>query len=243
MRRSLRMTVSSLRVGVERLRAVRHQIGDAHGGLNRLVQLLPDRGDGFSQRRIVEGRCRCAGVPAAAEGARDRSGVDGVVGGAADQMERPRHLHEQEQALRIERVAQAVGDGADLVEISIEFRGRDGHGVALNAARFGVGDESFEQCLLASLSGGSSQAAHVVQRRALLDQPRRRLQIARGRLAVSQRAGVLVDAERQQRRFERGQGDSLRLQLLDQQGRRRAEPLAAESLVRREIASPAGDDR
>ncbi len=82
-------------VGVERLRAVRHQIGDAHGGLNRLVQLLPDRGDGFSQRRIVQSRCRCAGMPAAAEGSRNRSGVDGVVGGAADQMERSRHLHDQ----------------------------------------------------------------------------------------------------------------------------------------------------
>ena len=47
---------------------------------------------------------------------------------------------------------------------------------------------------------------HDVEVRPLLEQPRRRLQVAGRRRGEGQRAGVLVDAQREQRRLLGGEG-------------------------------------
>ena len=114
-------------------------------------------------------------------------------------------LHQHKQAIGRQCLAQAVGDGRDLVVEAGRGDGRrQGDRPLLDAHPLQVAQQQIIELLLSVGQGDVEKATSDVELRPVLQQPGRGAHVANRRRVIGQPAGVLIDAQQQQRRLFRG---------------------------------------
>lgn len=174
-----------------------------------------------------QGRRRPA-VAAPAKAPRYLAHIDVVIGAASNEVHPVLDGDDQEDGVGVEQVAQAVGQGRNLVDGG--GCGGRGDDDAVRAEGVGLGGASqlIQQILLGVAEGVIQVGARLVQVCAVVEQPGDGAGVAGSRIAVGQGAGVLVQAEQQQRGFNGGDVAARLGHLLDEERRARAGLLAFE---------------
>jgi len=175
-------------------------------------------------------------VPAAAEAPGDGRYIQGIGRATCDKLDVAIELHQHEDRRWLVQLAQLVGQRGDLVHRRARDGGRQQDGVPLDHVRLGAFQQALVQLALLRRQAVSQELAHHVQIGPAVEQPGGAARVAGGRRAIEQRAGILVDAEQQQRRLERHNADLLGVNLLDKQRGRRPHRIAGEGVVGFQVA-------
>ncbi len=202
-------------------RGVRHDLArgerPSHGARQRGEHERPR----FVERSAIDGRGRL-GVTAAAERAGERRGVELGHAGARDAEDPLPHLHERDEAARIGEVDELVDEVRDPVDVLGPGDRGDEHLEAAGVVRLDPGDERLEERALLRPQGRVQVLGDHVLARAVAQAPAERVGVALGHRRIRERARVLVDAEREHGRLERGRLDLALGEDPDERGRERA---------------------
>ena len=159
---------------------------------------LPRLGEGA----VVDGGGRLR-VPAAAECRRDRSRVELGDARAHDAEDAAVHLDEADERPRVGEVDDLVREIGDAVDVLRPGYGGDEHLQALDGVGLERRDERVEQRPLLLGERRAQVLRDHVLTGAVAQAPGERLRVAEADARVAERAGVLVDPEREDRRLER----------------------------------------
>ena len=185
-----------------------------------ISRLLDRREPRFAHRRRGGRR-----VPAAAEARGDGAGIDRADAAAPDHVDPRAHAHHDKNGAEVLHLAQLAGEDRKIADVAgTRGRGHPDLDAPDRVPPQGAQQVVEEQHLLGREVAGDL-VRHDVEIRPLFEQPRRGLQIAGRRRGEGQRAGVLVDAQRQQRRLLGGEGVAAPAQELDHQRGVRADLL------------------
>ncbi len=208
-----------------------HQVG----GPRRRRQRPPERRQHplarLDQGRALEPRRRRGGVPAAAQLGEGAAEVEAGHLAAGDHRHPLLLAHQGEQQGQLEDLQAAVDERRQLVDVGPQLDCRDPHPVAVHAVDFERPGQALQHLQPAGVELAHRVAPHQPEVAAPLQEPGRRLQVARAGGGEGQRAGVLVDAGEQQGRLGRRDVHPAPPQLFGEQRRGRA---------RRRIDQPAG---
>ncbi len=162
------------------------------------------------------------GVAAAAEDPGRGSGVE-LLRAAADDAEHPAvHLDEQHERLRVGQVDDLVREVRDPVDVARPGDGRDEHLDPGHLVRLERVEQRAEQLALVAGQRRVQELGEQLLARPVAQAPRERLGVALRRRRIGERAGVLVDPERERRRLERRHGELALGEHADERGRQRA---------------------
>ncbi len=186
----------------DRTRGSRHHLARPDRLACRLLQALERGGPSFVERepRDRRGSLRVAAAP---ERLGDARGVDLRRTAADHREDAVFHLDEAGEGLAVGEVDELVSEVRDAVDVP---RPRDGchqHLHAADVVRLGRVQQRIEQITLLGRERHVEVRGDEVLIRAVAQAPRERLGVALRRARIRERAGVLVDAERERRRLER----------------------------------------
>jgi hypothetical protein len=154
------------------------------------------------ERQAGDGRRRAL-VAAAAERGGQRAGVDPLAAAARDQHDPLLHLDEHDERPAVGQVDQLVGQVADAVDVLRPRDGRDQQLLPAGVHRLDGLLEREQQPALGSRERRVQELEHELLARPVTHAPGERVRVALGRRQVGERAGVLVDPEREDGRLER----------------------------------------
>ena len=209
-------------VRLDRVHAERHERADRERRPDRLLEQLDQFGFALAQIQVADQRGGRLFVPAAAKGLGDLGHVDRAVLRARHHLDVVVHLDQDKERGRIVQIANLVRQGGDLFGIRVRAYGGDRDRVPFDVDHLDPLEEFLVQGVL---RGGQRMAEEIVddlQVGAGVEQRRRGPQIARRRGAIRQSAGVLIDAEQQERGLDRGERQLFIAQRLDEKSGRRA---------------------
>ena len=146
-------------------------------------------------------------MTASAEGGSGGGGVERRRTAANDAEDTPLHLHEQHEPATVGQVDDLVREVRDPLDVARPAERCDEHAQAGQLVRLERVDERVEQLALVGGERRVKVALEQLLARAVPQAPRQGVRVALCRRRVRQRAGVLVDAEREDRRLERRHGD------------------------------------
>ena len=157
-------------------------------------------------------------MAAAAQRLSDDCHVHVLAGTAGHELDAAAQVHQQEDRLWLEEVADLVRQGGNLLDIILGHGRCDDHRLAGELIRLAVCDELLVERLLSSSQQMVDEVVDHLQARSLLQKPCRGAHVAGGGTDVAQRASIFVDAQEQQCRLDGGEGDFGLDHLLHEQG-------------------------
>ncbi len=178
-------------------------------------------------------------MPAAAEMHGDRRHVDRIRRGTRHHLDVRAQIHQDEQPVGVEQVAQLVGQGGYLLDLRRSGGLREEYPAALDSQDFRAFQQAVVQFALGRGKRMIEERCGEGQVGALLEQPGGGAHVARGGAGVGKRAGVFVDPQEKERGFLGRQRLREGLQGFDQQRGARADrihrgrPPLRQCLVRR----------
>ena len=124
--------------GRERMHTVGHDLVDRRAGVDVPLQQLQEPAADRVQRLAPDQRRRCPGMAAAAQMAGHVAHVDGVGGGASHQLQMLAQVDDKKEPGRVVEVADVVGQGRYLFDITLGGGGGDDHRVPGKVDRLGA---------------------------------------------------------------------------------------------------------
>ena len=221
-------------VRADRARRARHDLARSDGLARRLRERLAHACERLVERALERRRGR-TGVASAAQSLGERARVELGRLRAGDAEDAAAHLDQADERAGLGQVDELVGEGGDAhVGRLGGGRGDDDLGAGDLLGRERV-EQGREQLALLGGEGRVEVAAHLLLAGAMVEAPGQRVGVsARGR-GVRERARVLVDAEREDGRLERRDGDLPLGEHPDERGRQ-SRVLREHGLLRRDPA-------
>ncbi|OPZ80561.1 MAG: hypothetical protein BWY76_03323 [bacterium ADurb.Bin429] len=147
-------------------------------------------------------------MPAAAEVTGHRRGVHRVHAAARHQQHHVVKLHQRHHRVAALQLAQLVRQQREFVHVLAGVGGGDEHLNAVDAVGLRGGEQLIQHLALRLGERAVDEGGDDVEIRSPAQQPRHRLRVLRGGGAEGEAAGVLVDAQRENRRVQRVHRDA-----------------------------------
>ena len=212
---------------IERVHAIGHDLAHGHRRLHTALEQLQQALPRLFQVHLPDQGRRSPAVSPPAHIGGDAPDVDGIAGRAGDQLDLVVKLDQEKEPGRLPQVAQLVGQDRHLFDVTGKTgRGNDHRlpGIAMALVRL---DQALVQLALVGGQRVMQKIVGDVQPGALFQQPGDAAHVTRRGGVIRERTGVLIDAQQVERGLDRRQVGPLPDDLFEQQGRRRAQRLAA----------------
>ena len=182
-----------------------HNLGPRRIDLRHLERWGDCRGQGGDQFRVRLGQGfaadqgrRRAIVSAAAETVGDLSHIHAIRSGTGDHLNVRTKVHQEEKPVRVEQVAQFVGEGGDLLHAGRGGSLRDEDALTVDVERFDFFHQPVVQPALFFGKRVVEEVRGERQAGALFQQPGGRSEVARGGSRIGKRPGVFVNSKQEQ---------------------------------------------
>ena len=141
-------------------------------------------------------------MPSAVEVSGYLGHVNGVTGRASYQLDVLIQFHQDEEGGWLEQIAQLVGQGGDFLNVTLNAGGSDDHRLAVEFMSLAIFQQLIVELALFFREGMVEESVDHFQVGSLLQEPGSAAHVPGGGAGVGQRARVLVDTEKEQRRLD-----------------------------------------
>ena len=155
-------------------------------------------------------------MPAAVEASGYLCHVNRLAGGAGHQLDVLFQFHQHEEGGWLEQIAQLVGQGGDLLDITLSDGGSDDHRLAVEFVDLAIVQKLIVELALFFRERVVEEFVDHFQAGSLFQEPGRAAHVPGGGAGIGKRACVLVDAEEEQCRFDGREGQVGFADLLNQ---------------------------